>query len=83
MPYSSAVSAHCVWIAEGTVTPRAPLEDVCRTQMHVQLDRPELAAELLEHPFGNHIVAISGRHADRLASWWRWAVGAGVGLLGG
>ena len=65
-----------VWIAEGRVTPQAPLEDVCRTQMHVDLDRPELAAELLDRPFGNHIVAIAGRHADRLSSWWRWAVAA-------
>jgi L-fucose isomerase-like protein len=63
-----------IWIAEGTVTPHAPLEDVCRTQMHVTLDRPELARRLLEQPFGNHIVAIPGRHAERLAAWWRWAV---------
>jgi L-fucose isomerase-like protein len=65
-----------IWIAEGTVEPHAPLEDVCRTQMHVRLDRAELALELLERPFGNHIVAIPGRHGQRLSAWWRWAVAA-------
>jgi L-fucose isomerase-like protein len=63
-----------IWIAEGTVEPHVPLEDVCRTQMHVGLDRPELAGELLERPFGNHIVAITGRHARRLLAWWHWAL---------
>jgi L-fucose isomerase-like protein len=63
-----------LWVAEGRVAEHAPLEGVCRTQMHVQLHRPSLAAELLERPFGNHIVAIPGRHAKRLTSWWRWAV---------
>jgi L-fucose isomerase-like protein len=63
-----------LWVAEGRVAQHAPLEGVCRTQMHVTLHRPALAAELLERPLGNHIVAVPGRHARRLASWWRWAV---------
>jgi L-fucose isomerase-like protein len=63
-----------LWIAEGSVRPHAPLEGVCRTQMDVELDEPDLAADLLERPLGNHLVSVPGRHSARLWSWWRWGV---------
>jgi L-fucose isomerase-like protein len=63
-----------LWVAEGRVALHPPVETACRTQMYVRLDRPESATALLEHPFGNHVVAVPGRHEARLTSWWRWAI---------
>jgi hypothetical protein len=60
-----------LWVADGRSLPHTPLEDVCRTQMDVELSDPAAAAELLDRPLGNHIVAVYGHHADRLRSWWR------------
>ena len=58
-----------LWVGEGVVVPAAHEEDLCRTQLHVALDRGHVR-DLLRAPLGNHLVVVPGRHADRLAGWW-------------
>jgi L-fucose isomerase-like protein len=58
-----------IWLGEGVSTGKEPEEGLCRTQLEVRLDRGSVG-ELLEHPLGNHLVAVKGRHADRLQRWW-------------
>jgi L-fucose isomerase-like protein len=59
-----------LWLAEGEVHVREPIEGLCRTQMDVHLSRGSVS-DLLERPLGNHIVAVMGHHADELHSWWK------------
>lgn len=65
-----------LWVAEGEATPVPRREDLCRTQVDVRLE-PGALAELLERPLGNHLLLVPGRRADRLRSYWEWAVAAG------
>jgi L-fucose isomerase-like protein len=58
-----------VWLAEGQIHERTPLEGLCRTQIDVHLSEGSVQ-DLLNGPLGNHIVAIKGHHANRLRSWW-------------
>lgn len=62
------------WFADGEVMRGGDSPDLCRTQVTIRVaDQP--VAELLEHPLGNHVVMIRGRHRDRLERWWRLAFG--------
>lgn len=58
-----------IWLAEGEIHARAPLEGLCRTQIDVHLDGGSVK-DLLSAPLGNHIVVVRGHHAARLRSWW-------------
>jgi L-fucose isomerase-like protein len=58
-----------LWLAEGAIVATGDAENLCRTQVQVELARGDVR-DLLEAPLGNHIVLIYGHHADRLASWW-------------
>jgi len=59
-----------LWLAEGVSSDRALEEGLCRTQLEVHLDHGSVD-DLLSRPLGNHIVAVKGRHADRLRRWWQ------------
>jgi L-fucose isomerase-like protein len=59
-----------IWLAEGDIRERQPIEGLCRTQVDVQLSRGSVA-DLLEDPLGNHVVIVRGHHADSLRSWWK------------
>ena len=63
------VSMDEIWLAEGEIVRRGNLENLCRTQVEVTLDRGHVS-ELLEAPLGNHITVVLGHHADALAEWW-------------
>lgn len=58
-----------LWLAEGEVLANGDAENLCRTQVRIELDRGDVG-DLLHEPLGNHMVLVYGRHADRLASWW-------------
>jgi L-fucose isomerase-like protein len=51
-----------LFLAEGSILPHEPEEGLCRTQVALELDRPELIDELLTCPLGNHLVLILGEH---------------------
>lgn len=58
-----------LWLAEGEIVARGEAEDLCRTQVDIELTEGAVS-DLLHTPLGNHIVMIRGRHAARLAGWW-------------
>ena len=62
-----------LFLAEGEAVPAPPSEDLCRTQVDVQLAPGEIT-ELLERPLGNHLVLVPGRSAARLREYWDWAI---------
>ncbi|MFN7990394.1 MAG: hypothetical protein U0529_23195 [Thermoanaerobaculia bacterium] len=62
-----------IFLAEGEAVPIPRREDLCRTQVDVQLAPGEIT-ELLERPLGNHLLLVPGRHAARLRGYWEWAV---------
>jgi L-fucose isomerase-like protein len=53
---------------EGELTRNTDHEDLCRTQVEVEIGGNALR-DLLGDPLGNHIVMIPGRRADRLMQW--------------
>lgn len=59
-----------LWCVDGVALPTERRDGRCRTQLDVQID-PTVAAELLDHPLGNHIVTIVGHHAEAVRAWWR------------
>ena len=62
-----------LFLAEGEVVQAPRRDDLCRTQVDVQLE-PRQVASLLDRPLGNHLVLIPGRFASRLRAYWDWAV---------
>jgi len=62
-----------IFLAEGEAVPIPRREDLCRTQVDVQLG-PGVVAELLARPLGNHLLLVPGRHAGRLRAFWEWAI---------
>jgi L-fucose isomerase-like protein len=62
------------WMAEGEVIRAGDADDVCRTQVVVQLAEGA-TAPLLDDPLGNHLVMFHGHHRRRFERWWRLAFG--------
>ena len=60
------------WIADGHVEHVPEVDDLCRTQVAVQLTGAS-AEELLDAPLGNHLVLVRGHHRQRIERWWRSA----------
>ena len=58
-----------LWLAEGDIVQVGGAEDLCRTQVEVQLTRGHVS-ELLCAPLGNHLTVVAGHQADRLREWW-------------
>lgn len=58
-----------LWLAEGEILRAGDAEDRCRTQAQVHLTQGQVR-DLLHAPLGNHVVLVTGRHADRLHAWW-------------
>lgn len=59
-----------LWIADGEARPTTRREDLCRTQLDVDVP-PGAVADLLDRPLGNHLVLVPGHHAHRLRGWWQ------------
>lgn len=58
-----------IWLAEGRIHPRDPIDGLCRTQIDVHLSNGSVS-DLLTRPLGNHVVIVRGHHASELRSWW-------------
>lgn len=63
-----------LWLAEGEVLPAGRSDDMCRTQVELQLTGGGTVTDLLERPLGNHLVLVRGRHAARLHAWWEMMI---------
>ncbi len=60
-----------LWLAEGEILRSGNAENLCRTQVEIQLTSGGSVADLLRSPLGNHLVMVPGHHLDRLRRWHR------------
>jgi len=58
-----------LWLAEGEILRSGDAENLCRTQVEIELTRGGTVADLLRAPLGNHLVLVFGHRFDRLQSW--------------
>ena len=58
-----------LWLAEGKILRSGEAENLCRTQVEIQLTTGGTVTDLLHAPLGNHIVMVLGHHLDRFKSW--------------
>jgi L-fucose isomerase-like protein len=58
------------WVAEGHAEHINEVDDLCRTQVAIQLTGASVE-ELLDAPLGNHLVLVRGHHRERIEQWWR------------
>ena len=63
------VALNALWLAEGEIVSRGEAENLCRTQVDIELSNGDVS-ELLHAPLGNHIVLIRGHHGAHLEDWW-------------
>ena len=49
-----------VWLANGEITSTSNEEDLCRTQIEVNLNSESNVTDLLEEPLGNHLIIVPG-----------------------
>ena len=57
-----------IWLEEGMITQNGSAENLCRTQIEVQLINGGSVSDLLKAPLGNHLTVIRGHHKARLSS---------------
>jgi L-fucose isomerase-like protein len=62
-----------IWLAEGDIIQTGNSEHLCRTQIEIKLTNGHVN-DLLSSPLGNHIVLLTGHHAERLESFWEMNV---------
>ncbi len=58
-----------LWLAEGEILRSGNAENLCRTQVEIQLTNGGTVTDLLRAPLGNHLVLALGHHLDRLQRW--------------
>jgi L-fucose isomerase-like protein len=63
-----------LWLAEGNIIQAGYAENLCRTQVEIELIAGGSVKDLLETPLGNHLVMLSGHHLERLKSWWEMMI---------
>jgi L-fucose isomerase-like protein len=66
-----------LWLAEGTLLQAGFAENLCRTQVEIELTSGGSVKDLLNVPLGNHLVMISGHHLQELKSWWELMINQG------
>lgn len=59
-----------LWLAEGQILRSGHAENLCRTQVEIQLQAGAHVGDLLGHPLGNHLVLVMGHHQHTLRNWW-------------
>ena len=59
-----------LWLAEGNIIQAGFAENLCRTQVEIELISGGSVKDLLQAPLGNHLVMLSGHHLERFKSWW-------------
>jgi L-fucose isomerase-like protein len=63
-----------LWLAEGDIIQTGDAENLCRTQVEIQLTRGGTVGDLLRAPLGNHLVLVKGHHLTRLQAWWEMMI---------
>ena len=63
-----------LWLAEGNIIQAGFAENLCRTQVEIELISGGSVKDLLQTPLGNHLVMLSGHHLERLKSWWEMMI---------
>jgi len=58
-----------LWLAEGDILRTGNAENLCRTQVEIEITRGGSVTDLLRTPLGNHLVLVFGHHLERLQSW--------------
>jgi L-fucose isomerase-like protein len=59
-----------IWLAEGNIIKSGNAEDLCRTQVEIELKEEYNVEDLLINPLGNHLILAKGYHAKKLKEWW-------------
>jgi L-fucose isomerase-like protein len=59
-----------LWLAEGNLIQSGFAENLCRTQVEIELVSGGSVMDLLHAPLGNHLVMLSGHHLERFKNWW-------------
>lgn len=59
-----------IWVADGEITDNGESEELCRTQVDVELNHQFFVTDLLEQPLGNHLVLTRGHHAGKFQDWF-------------
>lgn len=68
-----------IWVSEGKIINTGNSENLCRTQVEIQLAGSS-PYELLKHPLGNHMLIVHGKHSNILHSWWEKNIKNGAGI---
>jgi len=63
-----------LWLAEGNIIQAGFAENLCRTQIEIELISGGSVKDLLQVPLGNHLVMISGHYLERFKSWWEMMI---------
>ena len=63
-----------LWLAEGNIIQAGFAENLCRTQVEIELISGGSVKDLLQAPLGNHLVMLSGHHLERFKSWWEMMI---------
>jgi L-fucose isomerase-like protein len=63
-----------LWLAEGNIIQAGFAENLCRTQVEIELISGGHVKDLLQTPLGNHLVMLSGHHLERFKSWWEMMI---------
>lgn len=63
-----------LWLTEGNIIQAGFAENLCRTQVEIELTSGGSVKDLLQTPLGNHLVMVSGHHMARFRSWWEMMI---------
>jgi L-fucose isomerase-like protein len=63
-----------LWLAEGNIIQAGFAENLCRTQVEIELISGGSVKDLLQTPLGNHLVMFSGHHLEKFKSWWKMMI---------
>ena len=63
-----------LWLAEGNIIQTGFAENLCRTQVEIELISGGSVKDLLQAPLGNHLVMLSGHYLERFKSWWEMMI---------
>jgi len=53
-----------LWLAHAKITSTSTKNDLCRTQIEVQINSNDHVKDLLEKPLGNHLIIVPGKFDD-------------------
>ena len=63
-----------LWLAEGNIIHTGFAENLCRTQVEIEIISGGTVKDLLHVPLGNHLVMLFGHHLEQFRSWWEMMI---------